>query len=126
MRTKKRLLLTNPLNMVVEKMYIRTTCTQCGNVDCHDVDVHVSETRTGPSIKHIEVTDSVSEEELARDVIRGLRPYVHNGIDVREICCIVKKYYGIVAAYCCDLVTRLKIELGMYCPDRRHLYFVVP
>lgn len=49
---------------------------------------------------------------------------MHDGVEIRELCEILKKYYGLVAAYCCDLVVKIRIELGMYSPDRRYLYFV--
>jgi hypothetical protein len=51
---------------------------------------------------------------------------VYDRIDVRELYRILKKYYSIAAAYCCDLVAMLKIEMGMYCPDHRHLYYFYP
>ncbi|MHC1753990.1 MAG: hypothetical protein AB9861_00895 [Methanosarcina sp.] len=55
-----------------------------------------------------------------------LKTHVYDRIDVRELYRILKKYYSIAAAYCCDLVARLKIEMGMYCPDHRHLYYFYP
>lgn len=40
---------------------------------------------------------------------------------LRELYRILTKYYGIATAYCCDLVSRLKIELDMYFPGGKHL-----
>ena len=52
----------------------------------------------------------VSERELT-EIVDSLRDTEVENIEV-------------VAAYCCDLIQRMKIELDMYCPDRQHLYFV--
>ena len=41
-----------------------------------------------------------------------------------ELCKILKDKFGILEQYCCDIVQRLKVELDMYSPDHRHLYFV--
>nr|WP_304364403.1 hypothetical protein [Methanosarcina sp. KYL-1] len=78
------------------------------------------------TIEYIEVSDTVTEDELAREVLRNMRPYVHDGFEVKELCRILKRTYRVAAAYCCDLVTRLKIEMDMYCPGCRHLYYVKP
>lgn len=109
-------------------MYIKTNCTKCGNADFHDIQWWiVNEIKKGQSnikVDDIEVCDTVSEEELARHVINELRPFMRDGITTDEFCKILKKYYGVASKYCCDLIQRMKIELGMYCPDRQHLYFV--
>ncbi|AAM07194.1 hypothetical protein [Methanosarcina acetivorans] len=107
-------------------MYIKSKCPVCGSNNFHNVQVRIEETRKNLSLKDVNVTDTVTDEELAREVLHGLKPHVCDGITIRELCRVIKKYYGVAAAYCCDLVSRLKIEMGMYCPDRRHLYFVSP
>ncbi|WP_440945150.1 hypothetical protein ACSAZL_13415 [Methanosarcina sp. T3] len=107
-------------------MYVKSKCPICGSSNFHNVRVRIEETRRNLSIKDIEVTDTVTDEELAREVLHGLKTYVYGGVDIRELCRVLKKYYNVAAAYCCDLVARLKIEMGMYCPDRRHLYYVYP
>ncbi len=76
------------------------------------------------TLKDIEVSDTVSEEQLVRDVLRELMGHIYNGITVSELCRILKDNFGILSRYCCDFIQRLKIELDMYCPDRKHLYFV--
>ena len=114
-------------------MYIKTNCTKCGNADFHDIAIDVlehikiysdSSQSVTNTIEDAEVCDTVSEEELARHVINELRPFMHDGMTTDEFCKILKKYYGVASKYCCDLIQRMKIELGMYCPDRQHLYFV--
>ena len=105
-------------------MYVKSKCPICGNSNFHNIRIRIEETRTQLSIKDIEVTDTVTDEELAREILHGLKPYVYDGINVRELCKILKKYYSIAAAYCCDLIQRIKIELDMYCPDGKHLCFV--
>ena len=71
-----------------------------------------------------EVTDTVSEEELAISVVHELRDFMYDGMTTDEFCKLLKKYFGVASRYCCDLIQRMKIELDMYCPDRRHLYFL--
>lgn len=78
------------------------------------------------SVSDIEVVDSLTEEELAHEVLKVLSNHIYNGISTSELCRILKEKFGILARYCCDLIQRLKIELDMYCPDHQHLYFVTP
>ena len=109
-------------------MYIKTTCTKCGNPDFHDIHWWIiNEIQNGQSnikVDEMEVCDTVSEEELARCIIGELRTFMYNGMTVDEFCLLLKQYYGVASKYCCDLVQRMKKELDMYCPDRQHLYFV--
>ena len=115
-------------------MYIKTKCLVCGTNQYHNLNLYALEethfigleSATKYTVENIEVTDTVTEEELVHEILQDLRPYVHDGIDVGDICRILEKSYGIAAAYCWDLVARLKIEMDMYCPDRHHLYFVKP
>ncbi|MCD4702926.1 MAG: hypothetical protein K8R64_01265 [Methanosarcinaceae archaeon] len=72
----------------------------------------------------IDVDETISEEEMATTVLQELEGHVYNGIITRELCHILMDCFGVVAAHCCDLVQGLKINLDMYCPDRRHLYYV--
>jgi hypothetical protein len=76
------------------------------------------------TVEDLNVRDTVTEEELARCVICELRDYVHDGMTVDEFCKILKTHFGVASHYCCDLIQRIKIEMGMYCPDRQHLYYV--
>lgn len=109
-------------------MYIKTKCTKCGNPDFHDIHWRIigeiKKGQTTASVDEMEVYDSVSEEELARQIVCELRGFIYNGMTVDEFCRILKKYYGVASKYCCDLIQRMKNELDMYCPDRQHLYYV--
>lgn len=74
-------------------------------------------------VEYIEVKDSVSEEELVEiscDLCMDLCATASKSTNSQ----VLAKYYGIAAAYCCDLVQRIKIELEIYCQDRRHLSLV--
>ncbi|WP_319508917.1 hypothetical protein [uncultured Methanolobus sp.] len=109
-------------------MYIKTTCTKCGNPDFHDIHWwiigEIKKDQATARVDEMEVYDSVSEEELARQIVCELRGFIYNGMTVDEFCRILKKYYGVASKYCCDLIQRMKKELDMYCPDRQHLYYV--
>ena len=75
-------------------------------------------------LEDIDVRETVTEDQLVRDVLRELMEHIYNGISISELCRILKDNFGILSRYCCDLIQSLKIELDMYCPDREHLYFV--
>jgi hypothetical protein len=53
-----------------------------------------------------------------------LAGHVYNRISTNEFCKILKEKFGVLEQYCCDLIQQLKTEMDMYCPDRRHLYYV--
>ena len=109
-------------------MYIKTNCSKCGNSDFHDIHWwiigEIKDGQYNTKVDEMEVCDTVSEEELARCIICDLRGVMYDGMTVDEFCHLLKQYYGVASKYCCDLIQRMKIEVGMYCPDRQHLYFV--
>ncbi len=76
------------------------------------------------TLDEITVTETISEEELARDILMELEGYVYDGMTMDEFCKLLKKYFGVASRHCCDLIQRMKVELDMYCPDRQYLYFV--
>ena len=75
-------------------------------------------------VENIDVDETISEEEMVSSVLQELCGYVYEGITTYELCRVLKEYFGVVAAHCCDLIQRMKIELDMYCPDKQHLYFI--
>ncbi|WP_048065827.1 hypothetical protein [Methanosarcina acetivorans] len=113
-------------------MYVKTICPVCRNPAFHQIALLLETSSQDPdsaakyAMENIEVRESVAAEDFVRDVLCTIREYLHDGITTRELCRILKKYYGIATSCCCDLVQRIKIELDMYSPDRRHLYFVSP
>lgn len=112
-------------------LFIRTCCTQCNNPDYHNIKLHALEHTVFDdltnacryTIEYIEVADTLSEEELAARILKEVRGVLHNGIDIKELCRIIKEYFGVAANYCCDIIQRIKLEAGMYSPDRVHLYY---
>jgi hypothetical protein len=113
-------------------VYIKAICPQCKNpvyphVELHCIEKTVQSDLDGASryaVEYIEVKDILTEEAMVRHVLHTIQVYLSDGIEVQELCQILKKYYGIASAYCCDLIQTIKIELDMYSPDHRHLYFV--
>ncbi|MFH0903674.1 MAG: hypothetical protein V1854_00605 [Methanobacteriota archaeon] len=112
-------------------MFIRTQCTQCGNADYHNVKLHALEHTVFDdliqacryTVENIEVADTISEEAMATLIMCELRGQVKNGIEISDLCKIIKEYFGVAANYCCDIVQRIKLEAGMYSPDKVHLYY---
>lgn len=109
-------------------MYIKTVCPICKSPNCADIvvrDVILEEGAFPPTeIIDIEVVDTCTMQELARDVIQQLAGYVYDGITKTELCRILKDKFRILERYCCDIIQQLKIELGLYCKDGVHLKYV--
>lgn len=109
-------------------MYVKTQCPICGEGSYHNLRLRVVEEikkhRSIFTLSDVDVTDTVTEEELAHEVLVVLRAHLYNGISTVELCRILKDKFGILARHCCDIIQRLKIEMDMYCPDKQHLYFV--
>lgn len=69
-------------------MFIRTRCTQCGNPDYHSIKLHALEHTVFDdlthackyTLEHIEVADTISEEEMATLIMRELKGQVRNGV----------------------------------------------
>lgn len=108
-------------------MYIKTTCPICGDGSFHHVRFHRKRAFLAGKVKSeitaVEITDTCSQEELARSVLHELACHIYDGIETREICKILKDKFGILEQYCCDIVQQLKYEMKLYSPDRQHLYF---
>lgn len=116
-------------------MFIYGKCPKCKESFYQDLLVHCVEHHITFEdykqmsyylVKNLDVKEIISEEEMAQSVVRELKGYVYNGITTKELCETLQKYFGIVAIHCCELIQRIKIDLDMYCPDRKHLYYVNP
>ncbi|MBE0522485.1 MAG: hypothetical protein IBX39_09515 [Candidatus Methanoperedenaceae archaeon] len=112
-------------------MYIRTSCSNCKKIEYHNVKIDAIETMvfndyekaSSYIIKNINVCDSVSEEELAERVLKEIKPMLQDGTNIIELCRIIQSCFGVASTYCCDLIQRIKLEAGMYSPDKAHLYY---
>ncbi len=79
--------------MGVSKIHVKTQFPVCGTEQHHNVKLHTLETKQFTDLKtvtryvvqYIEVSDTVTEEELARETPENMQPYVHDGIEVREL-----------------------------------------
>ncbi|WP_407356759.1 hypothetical protein [Methanolobus sp. WCC5] len=109
-------------------MFIKTKCPVCGEDTFNHIKLHRRSVFLGEQkvswITAAEITDTCSPEELAVSVMHELRGHVYNGVTTHELCRVLRDKFGVLEQYCCDIVQKLKIELNMYCPDRRHLYYV--
>ena len=113
-------------------MYIRARCPVCGTDVYHDIFVHVQKYRHFEgniqshryTVKNIESIDSQSEDELVYNILQKLNNLIHDGIEIEVLVGILKEDYGIAGACCRDLIERIKLELDMYCPDMKKLYYV--
>jgi hypothetical protein len=54
-------------------------------------------------IEDISIDETLTADEFVRSVVCTVHGYIRDGIEVRELCQILKKYYGIASA-CCDLI----------------------
>jgi hypothetical protein len=113
-------------------MFIKSKCPYANRTCYHDVCFRVKneilfnggEYTERQTVEDIQITDTLSEEELAWCIVCDLKGFMYDGMTVGEFCHLLKRYYGVASKYCCDLIQRMKVELDMYCPDRQHLYFV--
>ncbi|WP_048065460.1 hypothetical protein [Methanosarcina acetivorans] len=111
-------------------MYVKARCPVCGTDVYHDIFVHVQKYRRFGSQSHkyrvtkIKIQDSQSEDELKYNILQNLSNLVYNGIEIEILDGILKENYGVTGDCCRDLIERIKIELNMYCPDMKKLYFV--
>ncbi|AKB19046.1 hypothetical protein [Methanosarcina sp. WWM596] len=115
-------------------MFIKAHCSVCGTDVYHNIRLHALEHLNFEgegqacryAVESIEVADTLTEEELVRNVLQGLARIIHDGIEVKVLAGILKENYGITGICCRELIERIQLELDMYCPDRKRLYFVDP
>ena len=77
-------------------------------------------------VENVDVVDSLTEDEMIRDVLRGLQGAITDGIEVEVLAGILKENFGVTGACCRGLIERIQLELDMYSPDKKRLYFVDP
>jgi hypothetical protein len=77
-------------------------------------------------VENIKVTDSLTEDELVRNILQGLQRVINDGIEVEILAEILKENYGVTGSCCSGIIERIQLELGMYCPDKKRLYFADP
>lgn len=115
-------------------MFIKTHCPVCGNEIYHDIRLSTLEHFLFEGekqaykyvIENIEVQDSLTEEELVRNILQSLQKIIYDGIEVEVLIGILEENYGVTGNCCRDLIERIQLELEMYCPDRKRLYFADP
>jgi hypothetical protein len=113
-------------------MYIKARCPVCGTDVYHDATVHTLRRRCivedtfvyQYTVNKIKITDSQSEDELIHNILQSLQKIIHDGIEIEVLAGILKEDYYITEACCRGFIERIKIELDMYCPDMKKLYFV--
>jgi hypothetical protein len=75
-------------------------------------------------VTNIKIQDSQSEDELTYNILQNLNSLIHDGIEIKVLAEILKENYGVNEPCCRGFIERIKIELDMYCPDMKKLYFV--
>jgi|GEM_PF-794045 len=115
-------------------MFIKAHCPVCGIDVYHNIRLQALENLNFEgevqacryAVENIEITDSLTEEEFVRDILQSLQRVIHDGIEVEVLSGILKENYGVTGACCSELIEKIELELGMYCPDRKKLYFADP
>ncbi|MPM80940.1 hypothetical protein SDC9_127991 [bioreactor metagenome] len=115
-------------------MFIKIHCPVCGSDMYHDIRLSALEYLHFEGemeacryvIKNIEVQDSLTEEELVRSILYSLQKVIHDGIKIETLIEALEANYGVTGNCCMEIIERIQIELGMYCPDRKRLYFADP
>lgn len=115
-------------------MFVKAHCPVCGTDVYHNIRLHAleylnfegEEQACRYAVESIKVTDSLTEDEIIRYILEGLQKVINDGIEVEILAGILRENYGITGACCCGIIERIQLELGMYCPDQKRLYFADP
>jgi hypothetical protein len=115
-------------------MFVKANCPVCGTDVYHNVRLHALEHLNFEgegqacryAVENIKVTDSLTEDELIREILLALQRVINDGIEIEVIAGILKENYGITEVCCSGIIERIQLELGMYCPDKKKLYFADP
>jgi len=112
-------------------MFIKAPCPVCGSQAYYDIRLSALEYLHFEGekqaciyiIENIEVKYSLPEEEFVEGILRGVQEIVHDGIQVEFLIKVLGENYGVAGSCCMDLIEKIKLELDMYCPDNKRLYF---
>jgi hypothetical protein len=113
-------------------MFIKAHCPVCGTDVYHNIRLHALEhlyfegekEACRYAVESIEVTDTLTEKELVKDILQGLHGIIHDGIEIEVLAGILKENYGITGVCCMEIIERIQLELDMYSPDMKKLYYV--
>lgn len=109
-------------------MFIKTECPYYKKSAYNSVSLHCLETTFYSDLDsgtRYAVEETI-KEEFIKDVLCTMSEHVNDGVEIKELCRILKTIFPVAAVYCCDVIQKLKEVMEMYSPDMRHLYFVTP
>ncbi|AKB78617.1 hypothetical protein MSHOH_2134 [Methanosarcina horonobensis HB-1 = JCM 15518] len=75
------------------------------------------------SLSNVEIIDTISEKDLLRYVFLSLGSMVYNGMKIEDLEDIVIEKFGITRPCCKELIEKIILELNLYTPDMKTLYF---
>ena len=115
-------------------MFVKAHCPVCGTDVYHNIRLHSLEHLSFEgegqacryAVENIKIIDSLTEDELIMQILQGLQRVINDGIEVEILSGILKENYGVTEACCNEIIERIQLELGMYCPDKKRLYFADP
>ena len=113
-------------------MFIKAHCPVCDTYIYHNIKLHALEhlhfegerEACRYTVESVEVTDTLTEKELVKDILQGLHGIIHDGIEIEVLAGILKEDYGITEICCMEIIEKIQLELNMYCPDMKKLYYV--
>ncbi|MGB9929518.1 MAG: hypothetical protein ACPK85_14145 [Methanosarcina sp.] len=115
-------------------MFIKAYCPVCGSEIYHNIRLHAleylnfekEETAYRYTIEKVEITDTLTEEKLVRDILSGLQRSIYDGIEIEVLAGILEVKYGVTRVCCDSLIERIQLELDMYSSEKKRLYFAEP
>ncbi|AKB33384.1 hypothetical protein MSSIH_2694 [Methanosarcina siciliae HI350] len=65
------------------------------------------------AVESVEVVDTLTEEDLVRDVLQGLHRIIHDGIEEEVLAGTLKENYRVTGGCCRELIARIQLEIDM-------------
>lgn len=104
----------------MERKYLKPKCS------CFEEYSYNSTSLKSPYIEQDveENTCEITVDQFFQQSIGELRQYIYDGIELFHLCKILQDKFRVRKDCCCATIEYLKLQLDMYCPDKKHLYFI--
>jgi hypothetical protein len=101
-------------------MYVKIICPQCDESSYHDMEIGAFESTSFKSteaafrytIDNIDVTDSLTEDELVKIISNWISKNKLKGLPTPELNKIITESFGISAIYASEMAEKVELKKG--------------
>ena len=64
------------------------------------------------------------DSDLIYTILKSVKAMIYDNMKISELCNLLYELYDIVRSECCEIISIIKTEIGIYSKDGKHLKLV--